>query len=135
VTFGLYPNHGLSRSFVHLVRFVHSCRIDGWWTASAVLTRKPKRRSHQEGTDGIFPEHVPFPLRRAAPSSAPPAQPYLEDILPKKGNVTIAKCKDRVSLICCDGVPLFFQQRDGLIFPTLRILHKCKLLRLSTPCV
>eukprot|EP00903_Cladosiphon_okamuranus_P019687 g18091.t1 len=54
----------------------------------------------------------------------PNSEPYLEDILPKKGNVTIAKCRDRVSLICCDGVPLFFQQRDGHIFPTLRILHK-----------
>ncbi|CAN0229454.1 unnamed protein product, partial [Ascophyllum nodosum] len=54
----------------------------------------------------------------------PNCEAYLEDILPKKANVTVAKCKDRVSLICCDGVPLFFQQRDGLICPTLRTLHK-----------
>ncbi|CAM9998976.1 unnamed protein product [Discosporangium mesarthrocarpum] len=49
---------------------------------------------------------------------------YMEDMLPKKGNITVAKCKDRVSLICCDGEPLFFQQRDGPIYPTLRLIHK-----------
>ncbi|RYG51982.1 hypothetical protein EON66_10210 [archaeon] len=33
--------------------------------------------------------------------------------------------KDRTTFVIVDGEPLFYRQRDGAFFPTLRLLHKC----------
>jgi malignant T-cell-amplified sequence len=53
--------------------------------------------------------------------------PYLEasidNILPKK-STTVAKCQGKVQIILVDGVPMFFNERDGPYFPTLKVLHK-----------
>lgn len=48
----------------------------------------------------------------------------LDELLPKKGKVTLGKCADKTSLVCADARPLFFQPRDGPLFPTLRLLHR-----------
>lgn len=49
----------------------------------------------------------------------------MDDIFPKKSELLEAKGKDRVSFVVVDGEPLFFRERDGPLFPTLRLLHKC----------
>jgi PUA domain protein len=49
----------------------------------------------------------------------------IKTLLPKKGDVTIAKCPNRVELVCSAGEPLFFNTRGGPYFPTLRMLPKC----------
>eukprot|EP00611_Tribonema_gayanum_P029849 TRINITY_DN8122_c0_g1_i1.p1 TRINITY_DN8122_c0_g1~~TRINITY_DN8122_c0_g1_i1.p1 ORF type:complete len:183 (-),score=32.64 TRINITY_DN8122_c0_g1_i1:43-591(-) len=54
----------------------------------------------------------------------PLIEEVLDDILPKKGNITIAKCSNKISLICRDNKIMFFQERDGPIFPTLRLVHQ-----------
>ena len=38
--------------------------------------------------------------------------------------MTLGKCADKTSLVCADARPLFFQPRDGPLFPTLRLLHR-----------
>jgi len=48
----------------------------------------------------------------------------LDDLIPKKCQMTIAKTDQRVSVIVVDGVPLFFQLEKGPYFPTLKLLHK-----------
>jgi PUA domain protein len=49
----------------------------------------------------------------------------LEAVLPKKGQCMLLKAKDHVTFIMSPTLhaPIFFQQRDGPFFPTLRFLH------------
>mmetsp|Transcript_38723 Transcript_38723/g.65195 ORF Transcript_38723/g.65195 Transcript_38723/m.65195 type:complete len:185 (+) Transcript_38723:244-798(+) len=60
--------------------------------------------------------------------------PYLEEngildiLLPKKTPMHLAKCPGHISLVVMDNEPLFFGNRDGLYFPTLRLLHKYPLM-------
>eukprot|EP00824_Muranothrix_gubernata_P026240 TRINITY_DN9048_c0_g1_i1.p2 TRINITY_DN9048_c0_g1~~TRINITY_DN9048_c0_g1_i1.p2 ORF type:complete len:186 (-),score=45.56 TRINITY_DN9048_c0_g1_i1:38-595(-) len=50
----------------------------------------------------------------------------LESLVPKKAPLLLGKCHspDHVSLIVSEGEILFFQDRDGALFPTLRLLHR-----------
>ncbi|KAG8925962.1 translation machinery-associated protein 20 [Tulasnella sp. 419] len=48
----------------------------------------------------------------------------LEQIWPKKENITHVKCKEHVSIYTLHGEPLFYQSHDGPLYPTLRLLHK-----------
>ncbi|XP_076316056.1 malignant T-cell-amplified sequence 1 homolog [Tachypleus tridentatus] len=55
--------------------------------------------------------------------------PYIEDyinqILPKKESLRIVKCHDHIEvLVGAGGELLFFRQREGPYYPTLRLLHK-----------
>ena len=52
------------------------------------------------------------------------AHGVLEELLPKKADLGVAKLPDHVQLLVLDAVPLFFATRDGGWFPTLRLLHK-----------
>eukprot|EP00440_Ansanella_granifera_P018220 gb/GFBE01019786.1/.p1 GENE.gb/GFBE01019786.1/~~gb/GFBE01019786.1/.p1 ORF type:complete len:181 (+),score=43.95 gb/GFBE01019786.1/:1-543(+) len=54
----------------------------------------------------------------------PRLEPVLKDLWSKDANMVIAKCKDHISLVVIDKVPLFWQERDGPWLPTLRLLHK-----------
>ena len=59
----------------------------------------------------------------------PHIQDYIDEIIPKKEPLRVAKCHDHIEVIVAsNGEHLFFRQRDGLFFPTLKLLHKCKLL-------
>lgn len=50
---------------------------------------------------------------------------YLEQILPKKDPLRLAKCQEHVEIIVGkDGEQLFYRQRDGNFYPTLKLLHK-----------
>ena len=48
----------------------------------------------------------------------------LDALIPKKSTMTIAKTVEKNAVIVVDGVPLFFQLRDGPYFPTLKVLHR-----------
>lgn len=55
--------------------------------------------------------------------------PYLEEsldqILPKKDPLRVAKCQDHIEIVVGkDGELLFYRQRDGNFYPTLKLLHK-----------
>ena len=55
----------------------------------------------------------------------PALEPHIEDLLPKKGDTIVCKCKDYVQLILGpDGEFIFFQCRNGPFIPTIRLLHK-----------
>ena len=47
----------------------------------------------------------------------------IDQILPKKA-MTIAKCADKVQVVLINGEPMFFCERDGPYFPTLKLVHK-----------
>jgi len=48
----------------------------------------------------------------------------IDDIIPKKQPLVLAKCSNHVSLVVVNSEPVFFNERDGPFFPTLRLLHK-----------
>ncbi|CAE7244316.1 mcts1, partial [Symbiodinium microadriaticum] len=54
----------------------------------------------------------------------PRLEPVFKEIWPKDANMVIAKCKDHISLVVIEKVPLFWSERDGPWLPTLRLLHK-----------
>ena len=47
----------------------------------------------------------------------------IDDILPKKA-MLIAKAQDNIQLIVVNNEIVFYNQRDGPFFPTLKLLHK-----------
>lgn len=57
----------------------------------------------------------------------PLIEDYFDEIIPKKEAVRIAKCHEHVEIVVGpNGDHLFFRQRDGPFFPSLKIVHKCK---------
>ena len=63
-------------------------------------------------------------LREKILQTYPLISPAIEAILPKKKDMTVSKCPNCVELYCIDGVPLFFNEKDGHIFPTLHLLQQ-----------
>jgi len=48
----------------------------------------------------------------------------IDEVLPKRHPVVVAKCHNHVTAVVVNGEPIFFQVRDGPWVPTLRIIHK-----------
>ena len=55
-------------------------------------------------------------------SQYPKLEPIIDQILPKK-SMLLAKCQDHIQLVLIDNEVVFFNQRDGPFFPTLKLLH------------
>lgn len=53
----------------------------------------------------------------------PGLTPFIDEIVPKKSQVTLSKCEDRVSLYSVDNRVVFFQHFDDDLIPSLRIVH------------
>src|SRR5437868_3903924 len=55
----------------------------------------------------------------------PAIEPYIDDIVPKKEGIKVVKCHEHIEVIVGSGGDfLFFRQRDGPYYPTLRLIHK-----------
>jgi PUA domain protein len=55
----------------------------------------------------------------------PDLEGYIDTVLPKKENFKLVKCHDHIEiLVNSTGEQLFFKQREGVWFPTLKLLHK-----------
>ncbi|OMJ24378.1 Translation machinery-associated protein 20 [Smittium culicis] len=63
-------------------------------------------------------------IRTKLIDSYPGIEPVLDEILPKKATLILAKTKERISLYIVDGNVLFFQHFDEPLIPTLRVLHQ-----------
>ena len=65
----------------------------------------------------------------------PKLEPYMEEIIPKKSQLTLVKwyfrertlmtSRDRISLLTLENEVLFFQHFDEVYIPSLRLVHKC----------
>lgn len=53
----------------------------------------------------------------------PGLAPHIDEIIPKKSQLTLSKCEDRVSLYSVDNRVVFFQHFDDDLIPSLRIVH------------
>ncbi|KAI8798869.1 malignant T-cell-amplified sequence 1 [Biomphalaria glabrata] len=50
---------------------------------------------------------------------------YLDQIMPKKEPLKLVKCTEHIELLSNQaGEVLFFRQREGPLYPSLRLLHK-----------
>uniref|UniRef100_A0A6G1SPF2 Malignant T-cell-amplified sequence 1 n=1 Tax=Aceria tosichella TaxID=561515 RepID=A0A6G1SPF2_9ACAR len=50
---------------------------------------------------------------------------YIDVILPKKDQLRLAKCPDHIEiLVSSSGQHLFYRQREGLYYPSLRLVHQ-----------
>ncbi|BFZ61838.1 translation machinery-associated protein 20 [Saitoella coloradoensis] len=55
----------------------------------------------------------------------PGLEPVLDEILPKKGALTLIKCREHISILTNqDKEILFFQHYDDAFHPHLRLVHK-----------
>ncbi|XP_075851687.1 malignant T-cell-amplified sequence 1-like [Microcebus murinus] len=54
----------------------------------------------------------------------PGIEPWLHQIMPKKDIVKIVRCHEHIEILTVNGELLFFRQREGPFYPTLRLLHK-----------
>lgn len=53
----------------------------------------------------------------------PGLAPFVDEIIPKKSQLTLSKCEDRVSLYSVDNQVVFFQHFDDDLIPSLRLVH------------
>lgn len=50
---------------------------------------------------------------------------YVDVIMPKKEQLRVAKCPDHIELlVTANGHHLFYRQREGPYFPSLRLIHQ-----------
>ncbi|XP_040323930.1 malignant T-cell-amplified sequence 1 isoform X1 [Panthera pardus] len=54
----------------------------------------------------------------------PGIEPWLNQIMPKKDPVKMVRCHEHIEILTVNGELLFFRQREGPFYPTLRLLHK-----------
>jgi PUA domain protein len=63
-------------------------------------------------------------IRSSLLSQFPGLEDVISEILPKKTPLFIAKCQNHINLLIVQQMVVFFNERDGPYFPTLRLLHK-----------
>ncbi|EDO06456.1 hypothetical protein BBOV_II005020 [Babesia bovis T2Bo] len=63
-------------------------------------------------------------IKLAIANQFPAFRGTIDDVLPKKGQIILAKCQDHLTLLLVGGEITFFQVREGPWIPTMRLLHK-----------
>lgn len=48
----------------------------------------------------------------------------MDEIMPKKQPIKVVKCLDKITLVEAEGQYLFFETKDNVFVPTLKLLHK-----------
>ncbi|XP_045204923.1 malignant T-cell-amplified sequence 1-like [Mercenaria mercenaria] len=86
-----------------------------------------KKFDEKENVSGV--NNAKSSVQRAVKSSVlqqfPTIEGYMDQILPKKDALKLVKCHEHIEILAnSSGEPIFFRQRDGPYFPTLKLLHK-----------
>ncbi|KAI0011588.1 translation machinery-associated protein [Xylariaceae sp. FL0662B] len=63
-------------------------------------------------------------LRQSLLTTYPLLNPYIDEILPKKGSLEAMKLPDRCTLYVLDSQPLFFQHDASTLLPHLKLVHR-----------
>jgi len=63
-------------------------------------------------------------IRSKVVEEYPLLEPFIDEIIPKKGQLDHIKLPDRCSLYALGSVPLFFQHMDDALLPHLTLVHK-----------
>ncbi|ELT98231.1 hypothetical protein CAPTEDRAFT_8 [Capitella teleta] len=87
------------------------------------MFKKFDEKEHVSGVNNVK-SSIQKGIRSKLLEQLPYIQPYLDQIVPKK-ELRVAKCHEHIEvLVGKDGELLFFRQRDGPFFPSLKLLHK-----------
>ncbi|KAG0596038.1 hypothetical protein M758_UG218700 [Ceratodon purpureus] len=81
----------------------------GWGGSNTLL-----RAGTVSGLNNMWIEHEQYP----------DLESLLDEMLPRKSPLIVAKCQNHINLVVVNNVPLFFNVRDGPYMPTLRLLHQ-----------
>lgn len=84
------------------------------FTTEEVSTQNQIKSSVQRGVRAKVLELYPF-LEETG---------VIDEILPKKEQAALAKLPDHVQVFVMKHTPIFFAERDGPWYPTLRLLHQ-----------
>lgn len=64
-------------------------------------------------------------IRNQVLEQFPHIEEYIDQIIPKKEALKIVKCQEHIEILASQsGELLFFRQRDGSLYPTLKLLHR-----------
>lgn len=63
-------------------------------------------------------------LRQSLLTTYPLLNPFIDEILPKKGSLEAMKLPDRCTLYVLDSQPLFFQLDANTLLPHLKLVHR-----------
>jgi len=63
-------------------------------------------------------------IRAAILTQYPALQDKIDEIIPKNQPLIVAKCSNHINLIVVNNQILFFNEREGPYYPTLRLLHR-----------
>nr|CAD1828490.1 unnamed protein product [Ananas comosus var. bracteatus] len=104
------PDLSLSR---FLFRHVQEVKSVGFWFSFEDISAQNQVKAS-----------VQRKIRQSIADEYPGLEPLLDDLLPKKSPLIVAKCQNHLNLVVMNNVPLFFNVRDGPYMPTLRLLHQ-----------
>ncbi|XP_057589293.1 malignant T-cell-amplified sequence 1-like [Hippopotamus amphibius kiboko] len=54
----------------------------------------------------------------------PGIEPWLGQMMPRREPVKLVRCHEHIEILAARGELLFFRQREGPFYPTLRLLHQ-----------
>lgn len=86
------------------------------------MFKRFKRKDYIKGTTQVK-SSVQKALRTKIIEIYPGLEPYMDEIFPRKSQLTLIKCEDRISLYALHHEVLFFQNFEN-IYPHLKLLHK-----------
>ncbi|KAK6067341.1 Translation machinery-associated protein 20 [Seiridium cupressi] len=87
-------------------------------------TLKMFKKELQTAPKSKLKSSVQRSLRQSLLTTYPLLNPYIDEILPKKGSLESMKLPDRATLYVLEGEPLFFQVDNSTLLPHLRLVHR-----------
>ncbi|XP_031571611.1 malignant T-cell-amplified sequence 1-like [Actinia tenebrosa] len=85
-----------------------------------------KKFQHKENVSGVtqVKSSVQRGIKNKIVEQFPPIADYINQIFPKKDPMVVVKCHDHIEILSVNQELLFFRQRDGTYYPSLRLLHQ-----------
>jgi len=110
--------------FSHLPHLHRSHFLTVCVSCSAVCLRPVRFTPNDISGQSQAKSSVQRNLRKAILETMPALEPHLDELIPKKLPLYVAKCQSHTNLILVNKEPLFIQLRDQHYLPTLRLLHR-----------
>ncbi|CCK72703.1 translation machinery-associated protein 20 KNAG_0L00820 [Huiozyma naganishii CBS 8797] len=100
---------------------LHEANLDRPTLISAKMFRKfSKEDIHSRSK---VKSSIQRTLKSKLVAQYPLLEQVIDELIPKKGQVELIKCEDKIQLYTVDGEVLFFQKFDELI-PSLKLVHR-----------
>ncbi|EPX71141.1 RNA-binding protein Tma20 [Schizosaccharomyces octosporus yFS286] len=86
-----------------------------------------KRFNSKEDFKGTTPikSSIQRGIKSKLVETFPKLEQVIDDLIPKKSQLTQIKCEERIFLYALNGEIILFQHFDGPVIPSLRLIHKC----------